>query len=523
MSFSFQQWRENFQANLLPRLTLQEKATVLETLAASCSSREKEMLFDVWQGCLCVDFVVALPPSLSAAILCLLDLPALLCCTRVCRAWYNIVIDVGQAWLRHSSRLVWGLGQQHAALPAYQQLLRAGQHVKRLRDSAFGRVRITVPSWVGGASRGSCRHQLWGCGPDKVCIEWYRMDGWLKVEEGLQMCHIGEGGDVSLLWEEAVAGELQGCLTASSSSVLMCGAWRNGLVWRSVSTGKVTKVCSDLDLCPLRPTDHVMMCPTCCSVAVAMVREDMGDVQVIYLCFDASKPTGWFHCRLEGVLMGAGLRGYWDDVERQQYDVTMCQDSAAVCHGHHMLLQTWSHQFALFNLASSDGGIGGALLPVCCLQLQPDLLGPLRGSWMRICMSSSGQEAGLVACGRLVVLSVATLTKLHCVDVCECCQFLGSPMLQCVALGTAFAVLGSSQDISDVKASSKVCVVSLAGLLVCSCCVVSCAVLNARLLDWPASHGPPPLPLCACTTLEDSRHAPFPDTRVHTNTDLQIK
>lgn len=499
MSFSFHQWRADFQTSLLPRLSLQEKSAVLETLVASCSIREKEMLFGVWHGCLCVDFIVALPPALSAAVLRLLDLASLLCCTRVCRAWYNIVTDAKRVWTRYASRLVWSLTQEHVTPHPYQHFLRAGQHVKWLRDTVFGRVRVTVPSWVEGAGRASSRYQLWGCGPDKLCIEWYRIDGWLKVVEGLQMWCIGEGGDMSLLWEETLAGELQGCLTASTKSVLMCGAWRSGLVWRSVSTGKEVRGCSDVDLCPLRSTDHVMMCPTCCSVSVAMAREDPGDVRVMYLPFDASKPVGRFHCRLEDAILGAGLRGYWDDVAIHQDDVAICEDSVAECRGHHILLQTWSHQFTLFNLTSSGGGMGGALLPVCCLQLQPDLQGPLRGSWMRFCMSSSGREVGLVACGWLVVLSTATLTQLHCVDVRTCCQCLGSPMLQCLALGTAFAVLGSGQDTSDGKAVSRVCLVSLAGLLLCNVHVVSCAVLNARLLDWPAplSH------VCACAILED--------------------
>lgn len=507
MAFSFQQWRENFQANLLPKLTLSEKATVLETLAASCSSREKEMLFDVWRRCLCVDFVVALPPSLSAAVLCLLDLATLLRCARVCRAWYNVVTDVRQAWVRHSSRLVRVLDQRPVAGPAYQHFLRAVRHVKLLRDSALGRVRVTVPSWVGGAGQDSCRHQLWGCGPDKVCIEWFRKEGWLQVQDGLQMCCIGEGGAVSLLWEETVGGELQGCLAASSSCVLVCGRWRNGLVWRSVASGLVAKVCSDVDLSPIRPTDHVMMCPTCCSVCVAMVREDKGEVQGIYVPFDA-QPSWRFHSRLEGALLGAGLRGVWDDVARHQCDVTMSQGSVAVCHGHHMLLQTWSHQFALFHLTCGDKEVGATLLPLYCLQLQPDLLGPLRGGWMRICLSSSGQEAGLVGCGWLVILSVPTLTKLHCVDVRECCHSLGSPMLQCVALGTAFAVLRSGGDTSDIQGGSKFCVISFAGLLVYSCREAPCTVLNAALLDWPAPHGPPTMPLCVCTSAKDSHHAP---------------
>lgn len=495
MTFSFQQWQDNFQAHVLPQLNLQEKATVLESLAASCSSKEKELLFDVWRGCLCVDFVVALPPSLSSSVLSMLDLATLLCCTRVCRAWYNIVTEVKLAWTRHTSQLVW---VPHPSGSAYQHFLRAGRHVRMIRDNAFKGVQIRVPSWVGGAGRDTCRHQLWGCGPDKVCIEWYRMDGWLKVQEGVQMCCIGEGGAVCLLWEATVGGELQGCLAVSERSVLMCGTWRSGLVWRSVSTGKVVRECSDVDLCPIRPTDLVTMCPTCCSVCVAMVREAIGEVEVIFLAFDISRSTVRFHCRLEGALLGAGLRGR-DSDERPQCDVIMCQEDVEICNGHHMLFQTWSHQFALFDVTISEGGVGGALLPLCCLQLRPDLLGPLRGGWMKMCMSYTGQEVGLVACGCLVVLSVATLTRLHCVDVRECYRCLGSQMLQCVALGTAFAVLQGGET-RDTEGGSKVCVVSLAGLLVCSY-EACCAVVNAELLNWPVPHGSPPLPLCVYTAL----------------------
>ena len=500
MAFSFQQWRDDFQTRLLPRLSLQEKSALLETLVTSCSIREKEFLFDVWQGCLCVDFVVALPSALSAAVFRLLDLATLLCCTRVCRAWYHIVTNVNHVWTSHVSRLVCSLAQDRATQPPYQHLLRAGQHVRRLRDSAFGRAVVAAPSWVGRAERGSSRYQLWGCGHDKLCIEWYRLDGWLEVTEGLQMWCIGEGGGMSLLWEVPVAGELRGCLTASSKSVLMCGTWRSGLEWRSVSTGKEMRECSDVELCPLRSTDQVMMCPTCCSVSVVMVREDLGNVQVMYVPLDVSKAVGRFHCRLEDTVLGAALEGCWDDDAIRQYDVTTCEDSVAECHRHHMLLQTWSHKFTLFSLSGDRKG--GALLPVCCLQLQPDLQGPLRGCWMRFCMSSSGQEVGLVACGWLVVLSVTTLTKLHCVDVRNCCQSLGSPMIQCLALGTAFAVLGSSKDSGDVRAVSKVCVVSLAGLVLCTRHVASCAVLNAQLLDWPAPNGPPlwHLNVCLCNS-----------------------
>ena len=495
MTLSFQQWQANFQAKVLPRLTLQEKATVLRSLAASCSPKEKELLLDVWRGCLCVDFVVALPSSVSSSVLAMLDLATLLCCTRVCRAWYTIVTEVKLAWARHTSRLVW---VPHPLGSAYQHLLRAGRHVSLIRDNAFRGVQIRVPSWVGGAGRDTCRHQLWGCGPDKVCIEWYRMDGWLKVQEGVQMCRIGEGGAVCPLWEATVGGELQGCLAISDRSVLTCGTWRSGLVWRSVSTGKVARECSDVDLCPIRPTDHVTMCPTCCSVCVAMVRKDIGEVEVIFLAFDVSWPTMRFHCKLEGALLGAGLRGR-DGDERQQCNVTMCQEDVAICQGHHMLFQTWSHQFALFDVTIGEGRMGGALLPLRCLQLQPDLLGPLRGCWMKMCMSYTGQEVGLVACGWLVVLSVATLTRLHCVDVRECCRCLGSQMLQCIALGTAFAVLQGG-DTRDTEGGSKTCVVSLAGLLVCSC-EAFCAVVNADLLDWPVPHGSPPLPLCVYTAL----------------------
>ena len=416
-----------FKHSVLPSLSFEDKAELIDVILNSCSSEEKTHLSIAVRNSLSVDFISTLPAHVSTCILSKLPIPCLMKCTRVCQAWYHVVTHSHQLWRRRISRFLATTEGLPNSNP-YDMFLALGKWLETLKDNGVHKVAIRRPTCAD--ARGPLSPEMWKCTTSRLYVTWV-VPG--QPGEGVLQCYqLCRDGRLHLLWEESL--HHQFCLAVNGTALLTTGPQRSGLMWKCVTTGSVIASTRHREVCPWDVDYTPLLCADC---DIVFVVKECPREAVSTVCVDPTveRPPVLTRYRLEGlsqdVLTGCLYCVFTEGEESAQRT-------------HRLLLQTWDNTILLYNVvvAKRDG-----VTPLCTIQSRPFndqyILKRINTSCV---ISFDKKTIGFVVGSLLFVLGSDTLSTVHIVDISTCCDIAATPNLRCAAVGQQFAIIFAQRD-----------------------------------------------------------------------------